>query len=134
MSKNQLFHGRMVLNTHGAYDGPTEWTNPDWQTAEARIRSLNGKERDQVVLVMDDETSLLIGGGPDVFVCSVMTVKGEYQIANPRLSKDQVVKVMNGQLTEYVAAHTSDFENVLLAAKWFFLNGDIDPSLSWERV
>jgi hypothetical protein len=85
-----------------------------------------------VVLKIDDETLMAIGGGNGQYVVSVLMNKRWHGLRNPEGDPHEKIALMVGDqriltpLDELV-----DYGTVLIAASTFAEEGALDPSLTW---
>jgi hypothetical protein len=126
---------KLFVNCHGNNPSDFDLDYPVWNDVDKAIRSLDGNSRDQVILIIDEGHSLLIGGGENgVYCCETELPHGQFILADPSKSKEKTVTIMSGQPGEYVESHTVDMNAILGAAKRFFDHGDNLMSLTWERI
>jgi hypothetical protein len=106
---------------------------PSWGDIEAAIRALDGKTKNQVFLIVEEETHLMgIGGGEGgIYTCDAQLPDGRYMLTDPSKSDSETVSVSDGQAVDYVKSHTAELDMVLDAARWFFEHGTTSPSQSW---
>ncbi len=135
MAINPVKVKKLFVNCHGIDSPVPEVDFPAWDEVETAIRSLDGKNRDQVILIIDDGHSLLIGGGEcGVYFCEAELPNGQFVLTDPSKSSEKTLTIMNGQPGDYVESHTIDLNAVLAAAKSFYDLADIAISLTWAKI
>lgn len=135
MATSSVHVKRLFVNCHGIAPSDFDFDRPSWDDIKWAIRSLDGDNRDQAILIVDEGHNLLIGGGRDgVFYCETELAHGRFVLTDPSRPKDKTVTIMNGQPGDYVENHTVDLNAILNAAEWFFYDADTFKSLAWERI
>jgi hypothetical protein len=113
----------------------SEQERPEWREIEQAVLRMDGDLYNQTIMVIRDDHYLLIGGGENGrFVCEAELSDGQYVLTDPSRLDDEVIPIMNGQLTDYVASHVVGLDPVIDAARHFFLTGQLLQSLRWERI
>lgn len=106
---------------------------PSWSQVNALIGSLDGKTRTEMGIEGVDGQSMTIGGGPDLFVVSVLGNNyGPYELLGDDLSDEIAWIMVGGVNTEMPRRYLVKRQQVVQAANTFFLTGRIDPKLSWH--
>jgi Immunity protein Imm1 len=107
---------------------------PTWKQIEDAIRQMDGHWRCEVIIMVDDETYHLLGGGADDrYVCEAENPDGNFALCDPTQSDEELVDIFNGQPSLYAARHVVDFARVLQAARYFATKREMDPSLVWDQ-
>ena len=107
---------------------------PTWKQIEDAIRQMNGHDRCQVIVMIDEETYHLLGGGADDrYVCEAENPDGDFALCDPTQSEEELVDIFNGQPALYAARHVVDLARVLQATRYFATKREMDPSLVWDQ-
>jgi Immunity protein Imm1 len=118
----------------GVPDGPV--VEPSSQEVTEAIRQMDGEERSQVALFVDDHHSLTIGGGPNGFVCCVIIEKSAKVLlarTRPPVDEEEWVEVVSGQPDEYPVSEVVQISAVIQAAEHFLKTGALHPELLWAN-
>ncbi len=103
------------------------------------IRRLDGRTRSQLVLEGPAETAMIIGGGPEMFVATVvMDTDAEIHELMRDNSRDgesepPVELVTGGQSGLFAAEHVVDIATLIAAATAFASVGRPAAALRWRR-
>src|ERR1019366_8948162 len=93
----RLLATKMVVHLQHGQDNRNTWDNAEWNQVEAEILRLDGRERDQLILIVDSGRSMGIGGGANgTYVCSIELPTGEFLLADQAKSDFETVSVLNG--------------------------------------
>src|SRR5437879_5411285 len=91
----------------------SEQDRPEWNDVEQAILQMDGNLYNQVILVVVEDHYLLVGGGEnELFVCEAEVPDGQYVLTNPAHSDDEVIPIMNGEVTDYVASHVVSLDSI----------------------
>jgi hypothetical protein len=114
---------------------PEEHENPTWDEVERAVRNLDGRSTNQVILMVEEDHYLLVGGGENgKVVCEAEVPDGRFMLTDPGQPLDLSVTVMNGQPADYSAQHVVDVGEALEAARYFHSSGSLSNGLRWEPV
>ena len=108
--------------------------NPSWGQVRSFVEQLDGDRRDIVDFGGAKGYGLTIGGGPDRFVISVIgDDMGPYSLLGPDLSDEETTIQYGGVTTtdmerKFIVTREQTFQ----AAEYFYLHGQIDPTLKWH--
>ncbi|MCZ2341086.1 MAG: hypothetical protein LC104_04725 [Bacteroidales bacterium] len=106
---------------------------PSWSQVADLIGSLDGKTRTEMDIEGVDDQSMTIGGGPDLFIVTVLgSDYGPYELLGDDLSDEMAWIVVGGVNTEMPRRFLVSRQQVAQAANTFFLTGQLDPNLSWH--
>jgi hypothetical protein len=109
---------------------------PDWSLVENELRSLDGCDKDSLILDHNDERSYMgISGGRDnqYVVGGYLEGFGSF-IANIGIESTKIVEaVVCGDFIEYTAMNVVDLESAIAMAKVFFNSGELASSFRWEK-
>jgi hypothetical protein len=107
---------------------------PTWKQIEDAIRQMDGHDRCEVIIIVDDETYLLLGDGADNrYVCEAENPDGNFALCDPTQPEGELVDIFNGQPSLYEARHVVDLGRVLQATRYFATKREMDPSLIWDQ-
>jgi hypothetical protein len=109
--------------------------NPTWDVVEAALRSLDGQERDGIVLQRDNQSYMGISGGEDnqCAIIGYLEGFGEYVCASGVEDGPAQDVAVAGDYNSFESKHVIELEKALLAAKAFFERGVLSEQLKWEK-
>lgn len=110
--------------------------NATWESVEQAIRHLNGEDLCDVLLGIEAEApQMMICGGEDGknYLCTVTHDGETYYTLTVLQPKDNAMILIacGGVEGAFPSHYISDLENVIIAAKTFYEQGERDISLNW---
>ncbi|MCP1107746.1 Imm1 family immunity protein [Serratia nevei] len=112
-----------------------EIPNPSRDDLLKSIERLDGKNRSSTFYVLDDERTLTVGGGGDVYIV-FFSLGGDaeiYTLMDPENhGQDELGVVCGGQLGLYPPPLCVNKELTVRALLYFSKYGEIDPELKWQ--
>ena len=100
------------------------------------LRNLNGKNKTQLLLQSDQDTQLMIGGGPQWFIAtfSVNVDEELYNLVRSNAEDGtEVSLVTGGQSCSFPSRMCNPREVVEKALNHFVKKGQMAPDLDWEK-
>ena len=109
--------------------------NPTWDCVEAALRSLDGQERDGLVLQCANSSYMGISGGENDCYAIVGYSEGfgEYICASGVEGGPEQNVVVAGDYNQFQSKHVVDIKMAVLAARTFFDRGELSSELKWEK-
>jgi hypothetical protein len=109
--------------------------NPPWNVVEAAVRSLDGEQRDGLVLQGTGQSYMAVSGGENNRYAIVGHLEGcgEFICASGVEGGPAQDVVVAGDYNSFESKHVIDIETALLAAKAFFEHGLLCNDLRWEK-
>lgn len=109
----------------------------DVEDALGSIRRLDGVRRTSVAFELNDDLSMLIGGGNDgrYVVQIIRGVDEEFftLLAPDRVGSDELLVVAGGQTGHYPVSQVVDLTTVLHAVRFFLETGRPAPDVAWRH-
>jgi Immunity protein Imm1 len=113
--------------------------NPSWEQVQATILSLNAAQRSDMAILAADGSCMVIGGGLGWFTVGTQCGRASRTVVpasltDPRRGDDEQEIIIGGCTTPLPARYIVDQETTLRAARRFFEDGGLEPSLEWEPL
>jgi hypothetical protein len=107
----------------------------DLEMVEKSLRELDGKVKTLVNLLRDENAHMSVGGGGDGIFISYITYDNEtfFNLVDLSKSDKKVELCVGGQYGEYPEKMCVPLEKVLIAARCFATEGQLDDKLQWEK-
>jgi hypothetical protein len=111
--------------------------DPTWEQVQAAILSLNAAGRSDLAIVAADGSCMAIGGGLGWFTVATQCGRESQSVVPASLTDstrgdDEVEIIVGGCATPLPARYVVDQEKTLRAARRFYQDGGLEPSLEWE--
>lgn len=116
----------------GNKNTPNEIENPKIEKIESEIKMLDGKTKTLLSLKVNENSSMYIGGGPNLYFVTIYHNDKNYNLLNISEDKSIIKLKVGGQITEYEKEECVDIEYAIKAARYYSIHGDIDKSCKWE--
>jgi Immunity protein Imm1 len=112
-----------------------EWhVDATWEDVERALNRLDAHEYTIIAIQADGEAHLVIGGGAGHYVVYATFDNNEFwNLLSAQTSARVVLLNVGGQEGDYLTKQVVTVDLAVAAAKTFFLHGELDPSLLWER-
>jgi hypothetical protein len=110
--------------------------NPAWEDIVAAIDALDSDSHTLVMLAIDEDNWLGIGGGDAEghYFVTITEAETTYFVAiTPHAPDSSVWLVVGGQGVDYPAKQCVDKATALLAARTYWTDGSRDPEVVWEE-
>jgi len=129
---------KVFCDNQNRRSSPETYRPESFKQIEHSIRSLDGKLHTIVMLFLDDETYLAVGGGNNGLynVEATYNSRPEYFMLTSPESKggaEELLIVLAGQEVPFEKELLVDFETALGACRHWAFHGDLDSNLKWTR-
>ena len=110
------------------------WRLPPWEEVERAIGLLDGSDVTMLTLAASDETYMTIAGGEaELYVVGATFASGSFAVlVDPSRAGGMLAVVAGRERRELSSEMGVKKEDVLRAARRFFLSATLDPALAWE--
>jgi hypothetical protein len=110
---------------------------PSWKQVQAMILTLNGARRSDLALMAADGSCMAIGGGMGRFTVATQCGRESNAVMPASLldtarGNGEEDIVIGGCLTPLPARYIVDEDKMMRAARRFYVDGSLEPSLEWE--
>jgi hypothetical protein len=105
---------------------------PTWNDVVTAIQALNGRNRSEVGLFVNDETYLQVGGGAGTYICSIRCDGKLHVLFTSEKDPHETQWVLAGQGSDYPVNECVPIEPIIDVAEWFYLNHEPSQRYSWK--
>lgn len=109
--------------------------SPDWNCVEMHLRSLDGDNKDGVILASSGSSYLGISGGRSnqYVVAGYVEGRGSVILANGPKGEGVQQVVVNGDFNDFASEFVVGLEDAIAAAREFFQSGSLVRQFKWEN-
>jgi Immunity protein Imm1 len=113
---------------------------PPWNEVEEAVRALNADDLNDVYLEGPADARMVIGGGAGRYVISVdvpdsqVGVKHFSAVNTDSDPNEWIDLVVAGSLGDWPASEIIDLDLALAAARTYYHDGALAPTVQWRRV